>query len=455
LNRPPVEDNKAPDGAKNHFREILRLAIPAMLAIANEPLLSIADTAMIGRIGVEPLAARAIGAALIGGIYWLFTFLVFGTTTLVGYHHGAQDREGCAETYIHALFVAAIGGVVVAGLGILFAPTLYRIMGAHETMQREGVFYFRIRIAGAPFTFFFYASVGFFRGIQNTKIPLLIAFIMTGLNLLLDYALIFGHFGLPPLGLRGAGIAGWFAQLIGAFLCLGIFFYCRDIAAYRPHQWRIKPALLRPLFRIGRDLAVRTGALRLSLIFATGTAARMGSNVLAAHEIAFQLFLLCSDVIDGLAVAGQALVAKYLGLNQKNSAYQMGKMLIFCGGVAGAIFTAAFLVGHQSIIQFFTTSSEVMFALAGGIFLLLALFQPLNGIVFVLDGFLIGAHDTRFLMWAMLAGTMGIFIPLSWLSLQFGWGLSGLWAGVSALMTWRLATNLFRFGSKKWFASRD
>ena len=133
----------------------------------------------------------------------------------------------------------------------------------------------------------------------------------------------------------------------------------------------------------------------------------------------------------------------------------MGNMLIFCGGVAGAIFTAAFLVGHQSIVQFFTTSSEVMFVLAGGIFLLLALFQPLNGIVFVLDGFLIGAHDTRFLMWAMLAGTMGIFIPLSWLSLQFGWGLSGLWAGVSALMTWRLATNLFRFGSKKWFASRD
>jgi putative MATE family efflux protein len=457
LNRPPVENNHAPDGAKNHFREILRLAIPAMMAIANEPLLSIADTAMIGRLGVEPLAARATGAALIGGIYWIFTFLVFGTTTLVGYHHGAHDREGCAETYIHALFVAAIAGVVVAAVGILFAPTLYRIMGAHENVLRHGVSYFRIRIAGAPFTFLFYATVGFFRGIQNTKIPMLVAFVVSGVNLLLDYALIYGNLGLPALELRGAAIAGWFAQLIGASLCLGIFFCSRDIAAYRPHQWRIKPALLRPLFRIGRDLAVRTGALRLSLVFATGTAGRMGSNVLAAHEIAFQLFLLCSDVIDGFAVAGQALVAKYLGLNQKNSAYQMGKMLVFCGGVAGSIFAVAFLAGHQSIIQFFTNSSEVNFALAGGIFLLLALFQPLNGIVFVLDGFLVGAHDTRFLMWAMLAGTMGIFMPLSWLSLHFGWGLSGLWAGVSALMAWRLATNLFRFVSKKWSvtASRD
>src|SRR6202008_1964854 len=109
-----------------------------MLATASDPLFSIADTAMIGRLGVEPLAARAIGAALIGGIYWLFTFLIFGTTTLVGYQHGAHDTEACGQTYLHALLVATLGGVIVAAAGIYFAPNLYRGMGAADKVLLEG-----------------------------------------------------------------------------------------------------------------------------------------------------------------------------------------------------------------------------------------------------------------------------------------------------------------------------
>jgi len=421
-----------------------------MLAIANEPLLSIADTAMIGRLGVEPLAARAIGAALIGGIYWVFTFLVFGTTTLVGYQHGSHDARACGETYIHALLIAALGGFVVTALGIWFAPNLYRVMGADEILLREGVPYFRIRVAGAPFTFLFYASVGFFRGIQNTKIPMLVAFLMSGMNLVLDYALIYGNLGLPQLGLRGAAVAAWIGQFAGAASCIIVFFLSRATVSYRPSGWRLQLASVRPLFRIGRDLAVRTGGLRFSLVFATGTVARMGPNSLAAHEIAFQLFMLGSDVIDGLAVAGQALAAKYLGSNQKDSAYRMGRTLIICGAVAGCLFAAAFLGAQKSIVRFFTNSSAVIVTLGGGIFVVLALLQPMNGIVFVLDGLLIGAHDTRFLMRAMLIGTLGIFVPLSWLSLQLGWGLSGIWTGVSALMAWRLGTNAYRFASRKW-----
>jgi len=251
------------------------------------------------------------------------------------------------------------------------------------------------------------------------------------------------------MGLRGAAIASWTAQLVGAAGCLLVFIFSRVTVSYRPREWRIQWALLRPLFHIARDLAARTGALRFSLVFATGTVARMGSNTLAAHEIAFQLFMLCSDVIDGLAVAGQALAAKYLGAHQTNAAYRVGKTLMVCGGAAGCLFAVAFLGAQEPIIRFFTTSPEVMIALGGGIFVLLALFQPANGIVFVLDGFLIGAHDTRFLMKAMLIGTLIIFVPMSWLSLQLGWGLTGIWTGISVLMTWRLITNSYRFMYKK------
>jgi len=434
----------------SHIKDILRLAIPAMLALASQPLLSIGDTAMIGRLGVEPLAARAVGAAIIGGIYWIFTFLSFGTTTLVGYHHGAHDLRACGETYLHAISVALLGGMGVACAGLLFATPLYSLMGAASNIVDEGVPYFRIYIASAPFTFIFCASVGFFRGIQNTKTPMIIAFLITGTHLMLDYGLIYGNFGLPRLGIRGAAVAAWIAQLVGAATCLGIFFFSRSMAAYRAMKWRISLIRLRPLFRIGSDLAIRTGALRGSLVFATSCAARMGANILSAHEIAFQLMLLGSDVIDGLAVAGQALVAKYLGSAQKEKAYAMGKILILCGSAAGLLFGIAFIGAEDVIVNFFTNSGDVKLLLGGGVILLVAFFQPLNGIVFVLDGLLIGARDTRFLMWAMLIGALGIFVPISWMSLHWGWDLTGIWAGIGALMTWRLVTLLCRFFSRKW-----
>jgi MATE family multidrug resistance protein len=445
-----VTTAEAAGSSHSHVKDIFRLAVPAMLALASQPLLSIGDTAMIGRLGVEPLAARAVGAAIIGGIYWIFAFLSFGTTTLVGYHHGAQDFRACGETYVHALFLALVGGVGVACAGLLFATPLYRLMGAGPAVINEGVPYFRIYIASAPFTFVFFASVGFFRGIQNTRTPMMIAFVVSGIHLLLGYGLIYGNFGFPRLGMIGAGVAAWVGQLVGAAVCMGIFLFSRSMVAYRAIKWRVSLIRLRPLFRIGSDLAIRTGALRGSLVFATSCTARMGASVLSAHEIAFQLMLLCSDVIDGLAVAGQALVAKYLGSAQKEAAIAMGKTLIFCGAVAGLIFGIAFLGGQDAIASFFTNSTEVKLLLAAGVILLVAVFQPLNGMVFVLDGLLIGARDTRFLMWAMLIGALGIFVPISWMSLHWGWGLMGIWTGVGALMSWRLVTLLYRFFSRKW-----
>jgi putative MATE family efflux protein len=445
-------EGRRPSDSLPHLREILALATPAILAIASEPLLNIADTAMIGRLGVEQLAARAIGSSLIGGVYWAFTFLVFGTTTLVGFHHGANDNAACGETWLQAIFLAVAGGLCVTAVGLLLAPTLYQLMGADQAIARLGVPYFCLRLASAPFTFIFFATTGFCRGIQDARTPMKIAFLTNGVNLVLDYGLIYGHFGLPALGLNGAATAAWISHGIGAATCIALLFSSRT-ASYRPPRLRLRSGHLRPLFRIGRDLAVRTGALRLSLICAAAIAARMGAASLAAHEVAFQLLMLSSDVTDGLAVAGQALASKHLGSGRTERAYRMGKILIVCGSTAGLLFAATFFLAQNPIIRFFTTSSDVMLLLGGTLILLVALFQPANGIVFVLDGFLIGAHDTRFLMRAMLFGALCLFVPFSWLSLQQGWGLLGIWIGLSILMTWRLVTNVFRFTSQKWAAA--
>lgn len=420
-----------------------------MLAQASQPLLNIGETAMIGRLSAESLAARAIGAAIVGTVYWIFAFLTFGTTSLIGHHYGAKDSKGCGETYFHALFLALVGGLIIACLGAIFVEPLYRLMGADAAVAAQGADYFRLYILSAPLTLMIYCSVGFYRGIQNSTVPMLIAFTITAMQLTLDYALIYGRFGLPPFGLVGAAIAGCCSQLAGAILYLGLFLYSAETGKYRAIRWRISAAGLRPLFRIGQDLAVRTGALRLSLIFATSTAARMGAATLSAYEIIFQLFMLCSDVIDGLAIAGQALAAKYLGSGDKERARRVGVILLRCGVVAGLLFTASFVVAWSSIVEFFTTSSAVIALLTPGVMVLICLIQPLNGVVFVLDGFLIGARDTRYLMKAMLAGA-AITVPLAWSSLHFGWALMGILLSITALMLWRGATNVSRFVGNTW-----
>jgi putative MATE family efflux protein len=438
------------DPSSSHLKDILRLAVPAMLAITSEPVFILADTAMIGRLGVEPLAARAIASSLIGGIYWVFAFLIFGTTTLVGYHRGTDEPEICGEICVQALFLAAVGGIAVAVLGILFAPQLYLWMGAGPDVLEQGAEYFRIRIAGTPFTFLLFACVGFLRGIQDTRTPMLIAFATNGLNGVLDYILIYGALGLPALELKGAAIATLVSQIMAGCVCLGMVFFSSYTAQYRLNRWRLNARRLISLSRIGRDLALRTGALRFSLVFATGTVARMGTVALSSHEIALQLFLLSSDTIDGIAVAGQTLAAKHLGARRSDAAYRMGKVLLLCGGAAGLVFGAAYFLLKPSLIAIFTRSPEVVETLGVAIFVLLALFQPVNGVVFASDGFLLGVHDTRYLMWAMLAGALGIFVPIAWLSLHFEWGLAGVWIGLSLLMAWRLVTNLYRFYSKRW-----
>ncbi|MFQ5916732.1 MAG: MATE family efflux transporter, partial [Candidatus Binatia bacterium] len=413
-----------------------------MLAIASEPILNLADTAMLGRLGVAPLAARAIASALIGGIYWIFTFLIFGTTTLVGRQRGANNPKACGEIYLHAILIAVLGGITVSFLFILFAPHLYAAMGAKDDVLITGTHYFRVRITGTPFTFLWFASVGFLRGIQNTRTPMLIAIFVNGLNIALDYALIYGEFGFPSMGLLGAAIASVACQALGAGLSLWILFFSSYASEYGLTRWRFQPSRLRSLTFIGRDLAVRTGALRFSLIFATATASRMGAVFLSSHEIAFQLWIFCSDSVDGLAVAGQALVAKYLGANRAGKALQLGKILILWGCGAGLVFGFGYFFLKGPLIHLFTKSPDVIQSLSIEIFPLLVLFQPLNGIAFVLDGVLIGAHDTRFLMWAMLIGSFIIYIPISWLSLQFGFGLFGVWVGLSLFMAYRMTTNL-------------
>jgi len=431
-------------------KALLKLAIPASLAIASDPLLNIADTAMIGHLGVVPLAAKAIATGLIGAVSWIFAFLIFGTTSLVASQHGSRNFSICGELLQHALFLGLTGGLLVAALCFTFATELYELMGAGPDVMSAGVPYFRIRCIIIPILFSIYACVGFLRGLQDTRTPMFVAFLVSGTNIVLDYGLIYGKLGLPALGLRGAAIAALISQALGIAVYLRLLFFTNRATQYRLRNWRLNMQRFRSLSRIARDLAARTAALRLSLVFATAIVSRMGPVYLAAYEIIFQLFIFCSDTIDGLAVAGQALAARHLGANQPQRASGLGWTLVVWGCLSGAVFGVAYLALQDPLLALFTTSRDVTALITTQAFLLLVIFQPLNGIVFTLDGFLLGAHDTRFLMWAMLAGGLLLFVPITSLSFYFDLGLFGVWGGFSLFMIHRLGANLWRLSSQRW-----
>lgn len=424
--------------------------MPASLAIASEPVLNIADTAMIGRLGVEPLAAKAIATSLMGAVNWIFAFLIFGTTSLVASQYGSRDFPRCGDIFRHALALALAGGLLAASLCFLFAPGLYAVMGAGPDVAEQGVPYFRIRCAAIPMLFCIYAAAGFLRGVQDTVTPMLVAFLMSGANVALDYALIYGRLGFPAFGLRGAALASVAAHGLGVAVYLWLLFFSRRTAPYRSGRGGLRPDGFRSLSRIAGDLAVRTAGLRLSLVFSTAVVARMGPVYLAAYEIVFQLFLFCSDTIDGLAVAGQTLVARRLGANDPGRARRLGRLLVVWGGAGGAVFGAAYLAFQQPLLELFTTSAAVRELARAEAFLLLAALQPLNGVVFALDGFLMGAHDTRFLMWAMLAGGLLLFVPATGAAFLLELGLFGVWAGFSLFMVQRFAANLWRLSRGGW-----
>ncbi|MEA2455293.1 MAG: hypothetical protein QOI45_1555, partial [Thermoleophilaceae bacterium] len=208
-------------------------------------------------------------------------------------------------------------------------------------------------------------------------------------------------------------------------------------------------AAIRPLARIGGEIFVRTAALYASFLVASAVLARVGDDALAAHQVAFQLFVFLSLLLDAIAIAGQVMVGRSLGAGDADEAYRAARRMIELAVAAGAVFAVIMLALTDVLPRAFTSDPEVIDQLHE-IWPLFALLQPVNGAVFALDGILIGAGDTRFLMWGMLAASLLAFVPVALASLAFDWGIVGVWCGLLGLIALRLATCGWRFRGRQW-----
>jgi putative MATE family efflux protein len=420
-------------------REILALALPALGALAAEPLYLLADTAMVGHLGTEQLAALAIAATLLTGAFTLFNFLTYGTTAQVARLSGAAAHEEAGRLAAQALWLASgIGVLLTATLAALAVP-LVDLMGAEGHTAELAVLYLRIGSLGLPFALIALAGQGFLRGVSDLRTPLVIVVVANVANVLLNLLFIYGF----DWGLAGSAWATVVAQL-----GMGVAFVA---ALLRAPATSRRPSLagMRPLARIGSEIFVRTTALYASFLVAGAVLARVGNDSLAAHQVAFQLFVFLALVLDAVAIAGQVIVGRSLGASDADEAYRAAKRMIELSVAAGAVFAVVMLALTEVLPRAFTSDADVIDELHK-IWPLFALMQPANGAVFALDGILIGAGDTRFLMWGMLASSLLVFVPVALASLALDFGIVGVWCGLLGLIAARLVTCGWRFRGRRW-----
>ncbi|MFI1014517.1 MATE family efflux transporter [Streptomyces sp. NPDC020965] len=426
---------------RRHDREIIALAVPAFGALVAEPLFVMVDSAVVGHLGTAQLAGLAVAASLLMTAVSVFVFLAYATTAAVSRRVGAGDLAAAIRQGMDGIWLAILLGAAVVALTLPTAPWLVRLFGTSETATPYAITYLQISSIGIPAMLVVFAATGVLRGLQDTRTPLYVAIGGFTANGVLNVVLVYG----AGFGIAGSAWGTVIAQygMAAVYLIVVVRGARRHHASLRPHV-----AGIRASAQAGVPLLVRTLSLRAVLMIATAVAARLGDSEVAAQQIALSLWSLMAFALDAIAIAGQAIIGRYLGAGDAEGARQVCRRMVQWGIASGVVFGVLLVLLRPLFIPLFSDDPAVHDTLLPAL-LVIAISQPIAGVVFVLDGVLMGAGDGPYLAWAMLA-TLAIFTPLALLVPTLGGGLTALWWAMTVMMLVRLATLWARTRSGRW-----
>ncbi|MGN6610078.1 MAG: MATE family efflux transporter [Jatrophihabitans sp.] len=420
-------------------RGVLALAAPALVVLAAEPLYLLVDTAVVGHLGAVPLSALGIGAALMTLLAVVGTFVEYGTTGRSARWFGAGRLDQAVDEGVQASWLAlGIGGVMVA-VGELFAGPLTRLLAGGATAnQMAAEHWFRIAVIGLPGVLLVLAGNGWMRGVQRTRQPVVLVLVANGLSAVLSPLLVYP----AGLGLDGSAWANLAAQTVGAALFVTAL--RRAARGVRP-----RPAVMRQQLVVGRDLLARAIAFQVAFLSAAGVASRMGTPQLAAHQIGLQLWEFTALLLDSVAIAAQSLVGAALGASDAGQAKHLAAQVGRWGLWAGVGFAVLLAAGWLVVPRLFTPDTATLHQ-AHLLWPWFVAMLPAAGVVFALDGVLIGAGDVGFLRTLTIVAAVGAFAPINLAALHWHWGIGGVWAGLTAFILVRLVGMLTRARGERW-----
>ncbi len=397
---PPLQHTPASSGTTRSLnREIWALAGPAVLTLAAEPIYLLADTAVVSRLGTEALGGLAVASAILLFASGMLIFLTFGTAATVARLIGADDPAEAAEMSVQGLWFSAGLGVLVALVLAVIHPWLLEVFGAEAAVVDAARTYLLVSLWGLPAVTLTMAGAGALRGHLDTRTPLVVSLGANTVNLGLDLLFIFG-FGWGIAGsAAGTVVAKWLSAAIFAVVVLRMA--NRQSVSLRPDPGRIRTMAV-----VGRDLFIRTVALRAALTLSVGLAAGKGTAALAAYQVAYQFFSFMGYLLDSLEAAAQSLVAKALGASDAILAKITARRILLWAFGLGILLGALSIAGSSTVAGWFSEDAEVISLLSTSL-VLVGLIQPFAGLAYALDGILVGAADQRFLALAML-GSLGV-----------------------------------------------
>ncbi|MFE5395683.1 MATE family efflux transporter [Streptomyces sp. NPDC056568] len=426
---------------RRHDREIIALAVPAFGALVAEPLFVMADSAIVGHLGTAQLAGLGIASALLTTAVSVFVFLAYATTAAVSRRVGAGDLQSAIRQGMDGIWLALLLGAAVIAVVLPTAPSLVELFGASDTAAPYAITYLRISALGIPAMLVVLAATGVLRGLQNTRTPLYVAIAGFVANAVLNVVLVYG----AGLGIAGSAWGTVIAQCGMAAVYLWVV-----VRGARRHGASLRPDLagIRASAQAGVPLLVRTLSLRAILMITTAVAARLGDADIAAHQIILSLWSLLAFALDAIAIAGQAIIGRYLGAGDARGAREACRRMVEWGVAVGIALGLLVVLSRPVFLPLFTGDSAVTDAALPAL-VLVAASQPICGVVYVLDGVLMGAGDGPYLAWAMLL-TLAVFTPAALLVPAFGGGLTALWAAMTLMMAVRLVTLWLRTRSGRW-----
>lgn len=401
------------------------------------PLYLLLDTAVVGRLGAEQLAALGAAAAVQSVVTTQLTFLSYGTTARSSRLFGSGKKDEAVAEGVQATYVALIVGFALACVMWLFGGQIALWMTGNPETAELTAAWLHVAALAIPITLVEMAGNGWLRGIQDTKKPLY--FTLAGLIPGAIAVPIFVHFW----GLVGSA---W-ANVLGMGIIAVLFLL--ELKKQHTGSWRLRPSVIKRQLVLGRDLIIRSASLQVAFLSAAAVAARFGTSPLAAHQVMLQIWNFLTLVLDSLAIAAQTLIGAALGAKSVDTARSAGQKIIgysviFSGGLA-----AVFALGAAFIPRIFTNDEAVLEAMRIPWWIMIAMIVA-GGVLFAIDGVLLGAGDVAFLRTITVGSVIVGFLPGILIAYFLDLGLAGIWCGLAAFIGLRTIAVVFRFYSMRW-----
>ncbi|GED97664.1 MATE family efflux transporter [Gordonia crocea] len=436
----------APADSESGPRRIGALAASALVVLIAPPLYLLLDLAVVGRLGARELAALGVGTLMLAILSTQLTFLAYGTTARSARRFGEGDRDGAVIEGVQATWIAVVVGLAIVAAGYAAAPAIMRALVPDAAVAAEGAGWLRIAVFGVPLILASMAGNGWMRGVQQTRAPVVNVVVGLGLAAVLCVVLVHGVGPFPRWGLPGSAWANLAGQSVTGLCFLGALWReCRATGV----GWRPDRAVISAQLVMARDLIARSASFQVCFLSAAAVAARYSVAAVAAHQVVLQVWEFLSLLLDSLAIAAQALVGAALGAAAPARAREVARRVTVASVGLALVVAVVLGLGAGVLPRLFNTDAQVLDAIATPWWFLIAML-PIAGVVFALDGVLLGAGDAAFLRTATLGAALVAFLPLIWASHVFGWGLAGIWTGLLVFMLARLAAVYWRYRQGGW-----